>query len=53
MEIRRERRTFLTQRMGDGWLGLVSIAVNLSGERLAGKDNIKGIIAVKIEVSAA
>ena len=53
MERSREGRTFLTQRMGDGRLGLVNIGVNLSGGRLAGKGNIKGILAVKTEASTA
>lgn len=36
-----KRRTFLTQRMGDGWLWVVSISVNVSGGGWAGKGQYK------------
>lgn len=49
MERRREGRAFLTQRMGNGWLGLVSIYVTVRGGRLAGKDDMEGILSVRME----
>ena len=41
MARRRKRRTFLTQRMGDGWLWVVSISLNVSGGGWAGKGQYK------------
>lgn len=50
---RREGRAFLPQRMGNGWLGLVIISVTVTGGRLAGKDDIEGIISARLEATAA
>ena len=53
MERRREGRAFLTQRRGDGQLGLVNIYVHVSYGRLAGTDYIQGRIYVRIEATTA
>lgn len=53
MERRREGRAFLTQRMGDGPLGLISIYVHARGRQPVGQDHIQGRISARIEATTA